>query len=890
MYSRVSVYMMRKRLVLTTRSHHLFLNSVDKQRTIILSIISVCIALVVCLSAATVRHVGTSGDEPSFPVNIQKTSSYDLDVVDSISFDGAGSTSDFAYMQDYNSGTHATLWTDASGLEQVFQFSGIDPDWSNVQIVLGIDAGDINVYVYADTNPWPTTGGSLYGSIAGTYSINIGVVTGGSCYIRFHSVTTTVHYVYINSLSLRCSDNTAPTWNKGLMPAENQWYSSNPSLHVRFDDDCMLYSGWCDVNDWAGTSDWMMFGNLYQPSWERTAWTMPASEWSGCAQGSNTLYFYVEQTGGNPGGGLGAWSWQFNKDTNAPGAPTNVQSGTHVTSTWSSNTQVGVTWTAASDGSSGSGIAGYCISWSKEAKNPGDVVNSTGTSATSPVLSDGNNWYFNIKARDNVGFWSTTVSLGPFYIDSNNPTISGLSCSTHTVGTWSASTIITVSWTGADGTGSGIAGYSTLWAGTPTDPGTSATTTSLSSETIDTDSGTWYFNIRAKDNANHWSSTYSSIGPFLCDELAPEVVAPACSTHVAGTWSSSTQINVSWVRTTDYGGSGIAGYACSWTVDHPTSPGTTITTNQTSLNATLTDGRWYFNIRAVDRVGQWCINTSIGPFNIDASEPSFSTLPISSTHDVNNCTSLQAISVSWAMANDMGGSGIMGYSFSWSEGLIPGIADMMLDGNVTSNSTTLTDGRWWFNIRSCDNVGHWSNSLGLGPFIIDTIAPVITGTTSVDIIAGTSESIIWLNTIEMNPKNYTVLINGSVVNSSLPWNVAGNLAITINALEVGTYNVTVIVQDEAGHVSTHVVLVRVQSSFVPWTDMLVIIGALVGGALLLGLVLVQAKRKSKKSKLSKQPRNDEVKPVAPERHSSETPSTPGEGNTTTGKVESSKKP
>lgn len=44
----------------------------------------------------------------------------------------------------------------------------------------------------------------------------------------------------------------------------------------------------------------------------------------------------------------------------------------------------------------------------------------------------------------------------------------------------------------------------------------------------------------------------------------------------------------------------------------------------------------------------------------------------------------------------------------------------------TATSTTLADGTWFFNLRTMDNSGNWSNTVSRGPYHIDTAPPVTT--------------------------------------------------------------------------------------------------------------------------------------------------------------------
>ena len=82
----------------------------------------------------------------------------------------------------------------------------------------------------------------------------------------------------------------------------------------------------------------------------------------------------------------------------------------------SADRTIDVAWSGASDGQSG--LDGYAVSWTLgRAGLPPAVKNveETVSRATSSQLGVGA-WWFNIRAVDNAGNWSDTVSVGPFSI------------------------------------------------------------------------------------------------------------------------------------------------------------------------------------------------------------------------------------------------------------------------------------------------------------------------------------------------------------------------------------------------------------------------------------------------------------------------------------------
>jgi len=112
---------------------------------------------------------------------------------------------------------------------------------------------------------------------------------------------------------------------------------------------------------------------------------------------------------------------------------------------------------------------------------------------------------------------------------------------------------------------------------------------------------------------------------------------------------------------------------------------------------------------------------SIGVF-VDGTDPATVTNLTSSTHVANQWTNDTTITYLWTAATD-NLSGIDGYGlFTTTSQAIPGAAKDIEE--VTSFSETLSQGTWWFNIRSLDYCGNWdADFASFGPIKIDTTAP-----------------------------------------------------------------------------------------------------------------------------------------------------------------------
>lgn len=206
-----------------------------------------------------------------------------------------------------------------------------------------------------------------------------------------------------------------------------------------------------------------------------------------------------------------------------PSAPT-VSSTSHSVSAWSTDNTVDVVWSAG-----GASVDGWSREWSQySVSGAPEQFQLAGTTpgTTSDPLTDGS-WYVNVRFHESGGGWSNHTQVGPFWIDTTPPSTGSLNPdSEHPPGsTPSSDRTIGITWSAASdpypigpGSPSGAAGRSFEWSASATPivpdevvddgPGQGGT----GSEPLP--DGTWYFYMRAVDNAGNWSPAYR-IGPFV---------------------------------------------------------------------------------------------------------------------------------------------------------------------------------------------------------------------------------------------------------------------------------------------------------------------------------------------------------------------------------------
>jgi hypothetical protein len=149
------------------------------------------------------------------------------------------------------------------------------------------------------------------------------------------------------------------------------------------------------------------------------------------------------------------------------------------------------------------------------------LLDETGDLLTPPMIfaSDTANNYMSVPYNGQGNTYLPADTTAP-----TNPT--SLSSLSHRVNDWSNDNTIQVYWSGANDADSGLDGYSVAW-------DHNAGTLPSASKTLEQDvhtltsaalaDGTWYFHIRAVDNAGNWATSAAHLGPFMIDATGPQV-------------------------------------------------------------------------------------------------------------------------------------------------------------------------------------------------------------------------------------------------------------------------------------------------------------------------------------------------------------------------------
>jgi hypothetical protein len=201
-------------------------------------------------------------------------------------------------------------------------------------------------------------------------------------------------------------------------------------------------------------------------------------------------------------------------------------------------------------------------------------------------------------------------------------------------------------------------------------------------------------------------ATAGPIGGNMVDKKAPVVNCSA----VDGSWHAS---NVSIDCASSDGGSGLAD-ANQANVNLVTSVPSGAETANAATNS----------VSICDDVGNCSSAGPVGGNKIDRRAPHNPTTVRSTDHKLHKWTRDRTIAMTWRGASD-GGSRLDGFSFSWNH-RARSVPDARKDREQRTHKATsskLRTGKWWFHLRTRDNVGNWSGAVDRGPYLIDVTRP-----------------------------------------------------------------------------------------------------------------------------------------------------------------------
>jgi len=423
---------------------------------------------------------------------------------------------------------------------------------------------------------------------------------------------------------------------------------------------------------------------------------------------ASTSYSYrvrAKDAAGNASGysNTSSASTQAGADTTPPTAPSSL------VATASSGTQIGLAWTASTDGV---GVTGYRIE-----RCTGSGCSSfaqVGATAGSTTFSDSGltastSYSYRVRATDVAGnlsnFSNTSSATTQAGSDTTPPT-----APSSLVATASSSTQIGLTWT-ASTDNVGVTGYRierctgascTSFAQIGTTTG--ATTFSNSGLTAST---SYTYRVRATDAAGNLSN-YSNTAPSITLS-GPDTTLPTAPSSLVVTASSSTQIGLRWTASTD--NVGVTGYrierctgaSCTSFTQIGTTTGAT-TFSSSGLTASTS---YTYRVRATDAAGNLSNFSNTSSATTQAG--SDTTPPTPPTALAATASSSTQIGLRWTASTD--NVGVTGYRIERCTGAS---CTSFAQIGTTTGATTFSDSgltastSYTYRVRATDAAGNLS--------------------------------------------------------------------------------------------------------------------------------------------------------------------------------------
>ncbi len=488
---------------------------------------------------------------------------------------------------------------------------------------------------------------------------------------------------------------------------------------------------------WSGAQDSGGSGiagyNVYwgtSPSGTSSTLRTTASYDPGAVVSGSTHYLRMRSR--DNAGNSSAWTtlFTFRYDGTAPSQPTNCTE-THGApdGTWQNTvSNPAFAWSGASD-SGGSGIAGYDVYWGTSPSGTSSTFHTAAEYDPGAVAS-GTTHYLRVRSKDNAGNTSAWTTLFTFRYDGTAPTSPTTAVETHGAadGTWQNTVAAPAfTWSGAADSASGVLGYHVYWGMDSKGTSTELQTSSSYVASPVSSPSTHYLRVRTVDNAGN-TSGWDTLFVLKYDADPPDNPSACTESHGAldDTWQNEiSNPSFTWSGAQDRGGSGVDGYLVYWGIDAAGTsadfqPGATMDSARVSSPSV-----YYLRVQTTDRAGNSADWTTLFTFRYDSSAPANPSEIWSPSHTVGEWSNDETVDVGWSAASDGRGSGLAGYSISWTTepDSVPPAEMTVTDAGATS--PPLADGRsWYFHLRSVDNTANWtSGAVHQGPFWIDSTPP-----------------------------------------------------------------------------------------------------------------------------------------------------------------------
>lgn len=229
-----------------------------------------------------------------------------------------------------------------------------------------------------------------------------------------------------------------------------------------------------------------------------------------------------------------------------------------------------------------------------------------------------------------------------------------------------------------------------------------------------------------KDNAGNESEVASDT--IILDRAAPSAGVTIDSDAVY-TNSASVTLNL---NSDDAGGSGVAQMRFAESTASLSAAGYIAYAATDTAVLTGGDGTKTVYVQYKDAAGNES-EVASDTIILDTGIPDDPSNVISTNQTTGTPTTGNIIDIAFSGATDTL-SGIAGYAVSWSQDAtaLPDAAINLISTGAATETTskTLSNGTWFFNLRTQDNAGNWTSTVHLGPFLVQCVPPITTANTA----------------------------------------------------------------------------------------------------------------------------------------------------------------
>jgi len=417
------------------------------------------------------------------------------------------------------------------------------------------------------------------------------------------------------------------------------------------------------------------------------------------------------------------------------------------------------------------------------------------------ALASGGTYYWRAKAVDGAGNDSGWTAAWSFYVDTTAPVAPALSSPSN--GARTNNSTPTFSWSSVTDP-SGVTysiqvSTSNTFATTVVDVSGLASTTYTPS--VPLADGTYYWRVRAVDGAGN-NSAWSAVRNLIIDVTVPSV--PTMLSPADGAKLNSTTPTLSWSSVAGAPGMTYSlqiAYDIAFTSFKVNATGLTTTTYTTAV---LTQGTYYWRVRAVSGTGNASEWSTPWSFTVDTTAPGVPTLlsPASAARTNNTTPTL-----GWSAVTDPSG---VTYSVQVSTSSAFTTTVVNVSGVAATEYTVspaLSAQLYYWRVRAVDGAGNSSSWPTARTFTIDLTAPAVPTLQTPANAAVTNNktpSLTWSAVTDPSGVSYSVQVSTSNTFDTTVVNVSGltsNAYTVPSALADGTYYWRVGAVDGAGNSS-----------------------------------------------------------------------------------------